>query len=122
MKIFDYTSFSADEIRKNFCISPTIIEQSQDFAIEQLIGKNQNICFEVFRMTIARSTVVKKDERLYIYIVLQGSGMLEVDGERHSFVKSSRFLIASSAKQVTIITDTPDDTIILVCCPDKTQA
>ncbi len=117
MEIFDHTTLSVEEITKKCKVKPVLLDQTSNFSIELLIGPGQTDCFEVFRFKFSNQSTIKKDDKLQICIISEGSGTVEIGTEKIAIKEGSRFLIASAASEATFMPNENQIITALVCGP-----
>jgi mannose-6-phosphate isomerase len=117
LKIFDYTSYNEDAIRRKCMITPETVSLSECIKEDILISSSQTDCFKIRRLRVSDTVQYDHKNILQIAIVTRGAGTIIGGNEAIEVKPYDRFLIAAAAGSITVSPATADMEMVL-CEPN----
>lgn len=107
LDIFDYTQYSADEIREKSMVKPKLLEVTEQYTAEQLVGTGLTSCFEVNRLRINGEMTYHKKPIPQLGVTCNGILRFKADGQELTLKRGDSFFLAAGLSECTIenITD-----------------
>ena len=113
LQIFNHTAFTAEDVRRQYCIRPKRIGANE----ELLIGSEQTDCFTVSRFRAEKLLRLPSKGKLRIGIVTSGEGTISVGTEHLLLKRGVRYLLAARAPEAEITNTGQDPLELLFCSP-----
>ncbi len=82
MDIFDYTKYSAKEIKEKFFVKPQELSSEVNYKKELLLSSEISKSFEIIRLSIYKETELSVDNRFSLLIVTEGKATIIADDEK----------------------------------------
>lgn len=115
LDIFDYHSYTVEEISKQSQVIPKLLRQGTGFRLEQLIDKKITSCFQVKRLQLkSRTAITLEGGMIQIVIIVKGNALLEYQESRQRLVCGDSMLAAAAAKTIRVTAEGQDAEICIV--------
>ena len=99
LDIFDYTSYSKEEIAKKCKIEPKVIKNTESYTLTRLIDEKQTPCFFVEKLEINKPCEIVTNSKFNVGVVLEGNcKLIGDDGSVLELQRGDSFVIAASLK------------------------
>lgn len=117
LDIFDYTEYSKENIQEKCRIKPELLEQTDTFLRQRLIGEELTPCFFVEKMNVYREALVAHNHKFTLGVVCSGSCTIESIDEKVSLNAGDSFMIAAATEEYRIVSD--GDVEFVIVYPGK---
>lgn len=101
LDIFDYSSYTVDEIRSKFFLKPEVLEENDSYKLERILSGDISKTFEVQKMTIKGSSTLELDERFMVAIVCKGATTLSSSDETIELSYPDSFFVSAATKKIS---------------------
>ncbi len=98
LDVFDYTEYSAEEVREKCRIEPQVLEKTKAWERRRLAGENLTPCFFVESLQIWEETVIPHNGKFTLGVVCSGSCTMELQ-EEYSCEKDGQQKTAKKAEE-----------------------
>lgn len=109
LQIFDYTTYSPQQIRENFHLTPKIKQHTEKYLLETLVDEEVTPYFLIKRLTLNPREKITYEKGFFaeIFVVFAGKADVAASSESYTFKKGNSFLVAAKASTFTLenITD-----------------
>lgn len=103
LKIFDFSAYPIERLKRKCLVRPQILEETDNFKRELLIGPDETTCFRQERWTFqGGSHLIDLNNRMGLLIFTEGEASLSSGKEVHKIQKFDRLLLAANAEDVTL--------------------
>jgi mannose-6-phosphate isomerase len=119
LRIFDYTAFPPDEVRRRFRVAPEVVREDAAVRLERLIGPGQTSCFTIHRVTVRAAATLPGNGRCAIVVANGGAGSVAAGGTELPLRRSSRFFQPAATTAVTVTPVAGQPLELLVCQPGE---
>ncbi len=102
MDVFDYTTYTPQQIKDKFFVTPKNIASGVGWAYDQMLSSEIAKCFEVRRFFITKDCEIPKGEEFILGIVTKGGASVCVGGETANVSLCESFFVASNAESLKI--------------------
>ncbi|MBC2600242.1 class I mannose-6-phosphate isomerase [Puniceicoccus vermicola] len=116
LDVFDYTERTVEEIKQLCRLSPKLLLKTDALIVEQLIGPQHTDCFNVRRLIASKATLPAY-ERMALYLVSKGEGILEAGDGQLTLRPGSRFFLPVGGSPVRLQATSDCPIEFLVCLP-----
>lgn len=117
LNIFDYTQYSADEIRQRCSLRPTLLEKTNSLTVEELIGPAHTDCFRVNRYRFASGAELPASSTIRLLLVTSGDGTLSCGGEETALASGKKLILPAGAPSASVQIPRGKQLEMLVCQP-----
>ncbi|HJB15017.1 MAG TPA: class I mannose-6-phosphate isomerase [Candidatus Blautia excrementipullorum] len=100
LTLFDYTTYSEEEIRERVLMKGTTLEKGGDYQLEELIGRQQNDSFGVNLLSLDGSWIMGRQPYHRIVIAVDGDIILETEHGRETLIQGHGALIPAECGEI----------------------
>ncbi len=116
LDVFDYGEYSAAEVRRRSCLTPTRLLHEPGWTVDRLVGCDRTSCFEICRIRADREGGWANDGRCALAIVTRGSGVVAVGDEQVALNFGDSCFIAAAGEGLSFSPGAPGGELLL-CQP-----
>lgn len=116
-EVFDYISFSKEEILSKYKLNDTIYTNSLDGSIKEIISYGTTDKFSLVSIDVINKIVVPAKQSFCVIIIIEGNGFLESELSTISCKQGDQFFIPADCKEVSLINKKQQDLKVVVCYP-----
>lgn len=121
MDCFHYDNYTLEQALQRWRITPRMIMENEDVAVQALIPEDQQHYFGMERLEIRHECKMDKRETFSIAVVLEGEGRL-VDNQTSLAVQQGDLLfISANAEEVCWRADREAGLTVMICHPPTTK-
>ncbi len=117
LDVFDYKSYSVDEIRSKFFLNPEILAESSSYKLERIVSGDISKTFEVQKMTIKGKSTLELDERFMVAIVPRGGATVSSNDEKIELNCPDTFFVSAATKELTFTPKNNEECEIVFILP-----
>lgn len=118
LQIFDYHSYSVEEIQTKCRLRERFIRNTNDVVEEELVGAADTDCFSIRRLRVTGATTLAADnKRIRLVLISGGEGEVHCGKEKWSVRQSSRLLVPAQTPEVRLIPKIGTVMEVLICLP-----
>jgi mannose-6-phosphate isomerase len=103
LPMFDYTAYSALDVKKRFCVTPKVLENFDRGLLEGLMDKSISGSFELQKFTAHGDTEMQQDGRFHVGILLKGQVTLKAHGDTITLKPGDSYFAASACEKIHYI-------------------
>jgi len=100
MEMIDFSPLPVIDAVQQYKLEPRCIRADAACSEHVLVDNRWVDCFETRKVVVRGATSIPKDDRLLVYIVVKGSGVLQVKDEKVPVKEGSKVLIPAAASSV----------------------
>ncbi|NMC06761.1 MAG: mannose-6-phosphate isomerase [Candidatus Lokiarchaeota archaeon] len=117
MDVLDFTPIPVKDASRRYRLESTCIRDDASCTEHVLVDSRRVDCFEARKVVIKQATLVKMDGRMLVFIVIQGAGELQVEGEKVAVKEGSKVLIPAAARVVHVKPSGCTPLVLIGCMP-----
>jgi len=116
LDVFEYAEYRVADVRRQFCLAPTPVEDGPGWAVDRLVGSDRTSCFEIGRIQADRPGVWGNDGRCALAILTRGSGVVAAGDEQVELKFGDSCFVAAASSSLAFIPRAPGAELLL-CQP-----
>jgi len=121
MHIFDYRSYSSDEIARKCRREPRLLHLSSSMEENQLIGPEQTGCFAVRSLHVSGRSRISGHGKLLLLLATEGEGYIETKECEIPLRRASRWIVPAATEEVVLAPRPGTSLDVIACFPGASE-
>lgn len=115
LKCFHYETYSAEEARKQWMVTPQVLQSSDQFSFKSIFNEVHTSCFGLKELDLTGTFKLDTPDSFFVGVVYEGEGIISCNGNEVSYTQGDEIFFPAAIEEVMFKAATTSK--ILLCYP-----